>query len=120
MAKFTDRTTTTKHSKTFSTDYFTTKKTNDTNSTSLFGTIFTVSSSKIAGITESVITPGISFLKFCSEIMTFYKKMVHNYNTIKTKTDRLNSILSSFSENKKTNINHIRNSVIKHRVSSKK
>lgn len=118
IAKFFNRTDTTKKSKNYFTDYLTSKKTNDTNPTSLFGTIFTVSTSALAGITESVITPGFRFLKFVSEIMTFYKKLVHNFSTISSKFERINSILENFGLG--GNTNHIRNSIVKYKVKSKK
>ncbi|WP_297407521.1 hypothetical protein [uncultured Cetobacterium sp.] len=76
-----------------------TKKTNDTNMFSSFGTIFTQSSSTIAGITESVITPGFRLLKFASTIMKVFKKLQNNFSTITNKAKNIEKIMSSMNGN---------------------
>ena len=88
----------------------------DNNMNSMFGTIWSQSTSAFAGITESVITPGIRFIKFVSGVMQVYKKLQHNLTTIKKKVDRITEIMNSFSTGKH---NHIRRSVIKYKVNVK-
>ena len=89
------------------------KTTIDNNMNSMFGTMWTQSTSAIAGITESVITPGIRFIKFVSGIMQIYKKLNHNLTTVKNKVTRITEIINAFSTGKH---NHIRKSVIKYKV----
>lgn len=92
------------------------KNTIDNNINSMFGTIWTQSTSAVAGITESVITPGIRFIKFVVGVMQVYKKLQHNLTTIKNKVTRITDIINGFSTGKH---NHIRKSVIKYKVNVK-
>lgn len=95
-----------------------TKKTNDTNMFSSFGTIFTQSSSTIVGITESVITPGFRLLKFATTIMKVFKKLQNNFSIITNKAKKIEKIISSMSGNE--NYTSVRESVIKMSIVSKK
>lgn len=88
----------------------------DNNGNSMFGTFWTQSTSAIAGITESVITPGFRFIKFVIGIMQVYKKLNSNLTTIKNKINRIEDILNGFNTGKH---NHIRKSVIKRKVNKK-
>lgn len=91
------------------------KITIDTNIFSNFGTIWTQSTSAAAGLTESVITPGIRAIKFVAGIMRVYKKLQYNFNTIQTKLTSITNKLNSFSTG---NYEHIRKSVIKMKVNN--
>ena len=89
MNKYFDKDTSLKESKNIEIGNLISKYTSDTNGNSMFGTIWTQSTSAVAGITESVITPGIRFIKFVVGVMQVYKKLQHNLTTIKNKVTRL-------------------------------
>lgn len=103
----------TEHSESINTKNANIGYTNDTNGNSMFGTMFTQSTSAITGITESVLTPGFRFIKFAIGIMSVFKKLTDNFNTIKSKITRISNIMSAFSTGKH---NHIRKSVIKYKI----
>lgn len=113
--KFDDLTSSIKTKKDQAVDYMKTKYENSVNIFSNFNTIFTGSTSASAGITESVITPGIRFIKFVSGIMQVYKKLSYNLTTIKNKLTNISNKLSAFSNG---NYEHVRQSVIKRKVNN--
>lgn len=71
------------------------KKFSDTNFFSNFGTMFSVSSSSAAGITESVITPGIRFFKIGITAISVMKSLENSINTIKNKVCTVNKITNA-------------------------
>lgn len=113
--KFDDITSSVKHKKDQAVDYMKTKYENSVNIFSNFNTIFTGSTSAAAGITESVITPGIRFIKFVSGIMQVYKKLTYNLTTIKRRLTSISNKINAFSTG---NYEHVRQSVIKRKVNN--
>lgn len=118
MSKFFDTNTNTKHSKTIDTDSVSTKFTADCNWDSMFGTIWSVSTSAISGITESVITPGFRTIKFVIGIIQIKKRLDFNINVITSKIKKITSTLSAISGNGE--YNHVRKTVIKRKVNVRK
>ena len=114
--KFNDITSSIKNIKQQSVDYMKTKYENSVNIFSNFSTIFTGSTSAAAGLTESVITPAIRFIKFVSGIMQVYKKLTYNLTTIKKRLTSISNKLAAFSTG---NYEHVRQSVIKRKVNNK-
>lgn len=111
MNKYFDKDTSLKESKKIEIGNLISKYTSDTNGNSMLGTIWTQSTSAIAGLTESVITPGFRTIKFVFGIMQIKKKLDHNLNTIRTKLKRVTNTLNSICGNGE--YEHIRKSVIK-------
>lgn len=88
----------------------TSEKLSDTNFFSNIGNMFTGSTSSASGITESVITPGIRFLNFASNIMKLYKNLQYNFNQVQNKIKKIEEVVSAYSDG---NFRHVRNSIVK-------